>query len=407
MSLFGKLARGAAAAAFVALGSTADAQDVSPPAPLDIPGLNATPVSPVSGFGRSARPPVQHACPTTPCPITGQPVIPPTVPPATDPMASPMTPPTTPMTPPGAGQLAQADAAPDFGDLTGGGGVGPGGGRNGGGYIENAVPLTMFRLRFDSGYNNNRPDRGNFFYAKCGCFRPQGDAIGPPLPARRVDYQELVATGEYAFSERFSAFVDLPTRYINPQNNVNDAGLGDIAFGTKYAFVYGPTRVVSLFLRFVAPSGQISTGLGSGQWFFEPGVLYFEQLNPNWQVFGEFRFTTPLGFRTDFSGNMLRYGLGTSYVVARGPWGYVSPVVELVGWTVLSGKELNPDALLAVSAAGDTIVNAKMGVRIGLGRPVNGVSYQTRSDLYIGYGRALTGEVWYKDLLRVEFRRFF
>jgi hypothetical protein len=91
----------------------------------------------------------------------------------------------------------------------------------------------------------------------------------------------------------------------------------------------------------------------------------------------------------------------------QGQWGYVAPVVEVVGWTVLSGKELNPDGLVATGAAGDTIVNAKFGVRIGIGKAPPDSLIWSRSDLYVGYGRALTGEVWYKDMLRVEFRRFF
>lgn len=393
MSRFGKLVRAATASVTVALGGAASAQDYQPDR-----------ITPASGFGRAARPAPSphHPCtPNTPCPITGQPINPapgsPVMPPVTDPM--------TPGAQPAAPQLAQQDAVPNFGDLGGGAGVEPDVGRNG--YIENAVPMTMARLRFDSGYGANRPDRGNFFYAKCGCFRPAPDAIGPPLPARNVDYQELIVTGEYAFTRRFSAFVDLPTRFINPESNVNAAGLGDIGFGAKYAVVYGPTRVISLFLRLSAPSGELSTGLGNGQWFIEPGVLYQEQLSRDWQVFGELRYTAPLGRRTDFSGTMVRYGLGTSYTVARGRWGYVAPVVEMVGWTVLSGKELDPDTLTAVRASGDTIVNFKVGVRVGLGCPVAGSPYPTRSDLYIGYGRALTGEVWYKDLLRLEFRRFF
>jgi hypothetical protein len=28
----------------------------------------------------------------------------------------------------------------------------------------------------------------------------------------------------------------------------------------------------------------------------------------------------------------------------------------------------------------------------------------SQSDIYIGYGRALTGDVWYKDILRAELR---
>ncbi|MBN9119655.1 MAG: hypothetical protein J0I06_10955, partial [Planctomycetes bacterium] len=333
---------------------------------------------------------------STPCPVTGQPM-----PSVLDPNA-PVQPGTVGQPPP---DQTAADVRPDFGGRGGGGGVGPSGGRNG--YIENAAPTTMVRVRFDSGYGNNRPDRGNFFYAKCGCFRPQRDAIGVPLPEKNIDYQDLISSVEYAFTPRFSAFADVPVRFLNPDANANATGIGDVSFGAKYAFIYNPNRIVSLFLRFQAPAGSISQGLGDGQWFVEPGLLYLEQLSPLWQVFGELRFTTPLGKRTDFTGNMIRYGIGTSYIVAQGRWGYVAPVLELVGWNVLSGKELDPDALAAVSAAGDTIVNAKFGLRVGFGNPVVGSPYPTRSDLYIGYGRALTGEVWYKDLLRVEFRRFF
>jgi hypothetical protein len=394
MSLFGKFVRGATAAASVALGTaSAMAQDaVTPPPKLDLPGLTeSAPVTPASGFGRRAAPaPCYPAIPTTPCPITGQPMTPPTGEPQ-------------PMTPQVAPPAAQ-QPLPDVGDLSGGGGVRLTTGLNG--YIENAAPNTMVRIRFDSGYGSNRPDRGNFFYAKCGCFFPQRDAIGVPLPERNVDYQELVSTVQFAITERFAAFVDVPVRFLDPDVNRNAAGIGDIGFGAKYAFIYNENRIVSAFLRFQGPAGSTSLGLGNGQWFIEPGLLYLEQLNEKWQLFGEFRFMTPLGLRTNFSGNLLRYGLGTSYTVAQGRWGYVAPVAEVVGWSVLSGNESTAAGAM-VSASGDTIVNAKLGVRIGLGCPTPGSPFPTRSDLYIGYGRALTGEVWYKDLIRLEFRRFF
>lgn len=317
----------------------------------------------------------------------------------TTPSGTPVTPPPV---PPGQG-VAQA---PDFGDLSRGADVG----QNlilDGGYIESAVPRSMVRLRFDSAYGNNRPDRGEFFYSKCGCFRPQPNSNGPPRPERNVDSQELSATGEVAFTERASAFFTLPVRFINPDLNQNAAGLSDISFGGKYALVYNECRVISLMLRFQAPSGSLSDGLGNGNWWVEPGILFLERLRAKWQMFGEFRFLVPLGTRSDFTGNLIRYGLGTSYVVAQGQWGYIAPVAELVGWTVLSGKELNPDSLTAVCASGDTIVNAKFGVRMGFGEARPGSYSATRSDLYVGYGRALTGEVWYKDLVRVEYRRFF
>ena len=47
-----------------------------------------------------------------------------------------------------------------------------------------------------------------------------------------------------------------------------------------------------------------------------------------------------------------------------------------------------------MSASGDTIINAKLGVRAG----------GQRQDFYVGYGRALTGEQWYQDIVRFEYR---
>ncbi|MBM3981555.1 MAG: transporter [Planctomycetes bacterium] len=391
MSLFGKLVRSAAAALAVTA-STASAQDAAP-AVLDLPGLNnPDAVTPAAGFGPRFGPRVAPGCapshnapciPVTPCPVTGEPMTP-----------NPQQP------------VAQQPGVPDFGNRGGGAGLGPQVGLDGG-YIEPAIPRSMVRVRFDSAYGSNRPDRGNFFYAKCGCFFPQRDALGPPRPERNVDYQELMATGEVAVSERASAFFDLPIRFINPTANDNFTGLGDIGFGGKYAIIYSANRVVSLFGRFQAPAGTIAKGLGNGNWWFEPGVLYQEQLSQKWSAFGEFRFMMPLGTRTDFTGNLLRYGIGSSYVVAQGEWGYIAPVVELVGWTVLSGQTLNPDIGQAVRASGDTIVNAKFGLRIGLGAPKCGSPALSRSDIYVGYGRALTGEVWYKDMFRLEYRRNF
>ena len=76
---------------------------------------------------------------------------------------------------------------------------------------------------------------------------------------------------------------------------------------------------------------------------------------------------------------------------------YLTGVAEFVGWTVLGGRKvLRPGP--SESAYGDTIVNAKLGARVGLG---------PKADFYAGYGRALTGQTWYSDIFRIEFRRRF
>src|SRR5215207_6363747 len=116
MSLFGKFVRGATATASVALGTaSATAQyAVTAPPQLDYPALaEPAPVTPAAGFGRRpASAPCYPAIPTTPCPITGQPMAPPTGEP------QPMMPPQ--VAPPPA---PQAQPEPDFGGLGRGGGV--------------------------------------------------------------------------------------------------------------------------------------------------------------------------------------------------------------------------------------------------------------------------------------------
>src|SRR5207237_8087536 len=114
----------------------------------------------------------------------------------------------------------------------------------------------------------------------------------------------------------------------------------------------------------------------------------------------EFRDWIPID-GSDFAGNVLRYGVGLSYLAVDGCRFRVIPVGEIVGWTVLSGKELADGSVK--DASGDTIVNAKAGVRLGFGSAEDR-GFLSGSDLYVGYGRALTGTVWYKDILRVEYR---
>src|SRR5712691_10474992 len=39
------------------------------------------------------------------------------------------------------------------------------------GYVDDATLETQIRVRFDVGLHDRRPDRAEFFYAKCGCYR--------------------------------------------------------------------------------------------------------------------------------------------------------------------------------------------------------------------------------------------
>src|SRR5947209_7415767 len=82
------------------------------------------------------------------------------------------------------------------------------------GYIDPAIPGNIIRFRFDAANNDRRPTRAEFFYPKGG---PMGRGL--PRPEPRVNFQELAAYFELAPSERFSTFINVPVRFLQPQVN--------------------------------------------------------------------------------------------------------------------------------------------------------------------------------------------
>jgi len=269
------------------------------------------------------------------------------------------------------------------------------------GYIDSAIPRTLFRIRADSAFDDTRPDRAEFFYAKCGCFRnpnagPLFDpkAAGPGnAPEFRVDFVEVTSYLEVAWNNRISGFIEVPIRSIELNDNHQDfGGLGDINAGFKAALIADPCSYLTFQFRVFTPTGDADRGLGTDHVSLEPALLAYQKLTDRLRVEAELRDWIPIG-GSDFAGNVLRYGIGASYDVYRTQCVRIAPVVELVGWTVLGGKELAPQGV--IDASGDTIVNAKFGVRADLGQ---------HNDLYVGYGRALTSDVWYKEIFRLEYR---
>jgi hypothetical protein len=306
----------------------------------------------------------------------------------------------------------------------GGQGEGAGGGGAGVGnvYIDDARIHNLVRFRFDALNNDNRPDRADFFYPKCGCFRfvPAGDpnAPGPgPAVTRNVDFQEATAYFELAGGDRFSGFAEIPYRWFNPSEGPNQSGLGDINFGFKYALIDADDRWLTLQVRTWTPSGDSFKGLGTDHWTLEPGLLFFGWLSERISLQAEARYYwATIDRRTDFTGNVFRYGAGVNVLAYQNCRFFVSPIAEVVGWSVLSGKELvvlqeSPDVRVGGNAFvekshGEFILNAKFGLRFGFSNnDCNGLF--RGSDLALSYGRALTGDVWYKDIFRIEYRLHF
>jgi hypothetical protein len=263
------------------------------------------------------------------------------------------------------------------------------------GYIDSALLANQFRLRFDAAYDNTRPTRAEFFY-------PKGGATGPglPSPETKVDYQELSSYLELVLLQRLSAFIEAPVRFINPEINANHYGFSDLNAGLKYAILQNQETVATFQFRTYAPTGDAHEGLGTNHVSLEPALLLFHRFGECWTFEGELRDWIPIG-GTDFEGNVIRYGVGLSYGERHCDRWWLTPVVEFVGWEVLGGKELaavTPTTFVVEDAAGDSILNVKAGLRFGFG---------DRADFYAGYGRALTGDTWYRDIWRLEFRLFF
>ncbi|MGE3805549.1 MAG: hypothetical protein AB7K24_12810 [Gemmataceae bacterium] len=266
------------------------------------------------------------------------------------------------------------------------------------GYIDPALPITRIRLRVDAAYGDSRPDRAEFLY-------PKEAALGGPGPARPgnlVDYQDIRTYLEAAYDHGYSLFVELPVRFLNPGGNANASGFADMNAGFKYALLSDEDKVFTFQFRTYIPTGDASLGLGTHHVSLEPGFLGYWQATERIGLASEFKDWIPVD-GTDFAGNILQYGAGLNYLLFDTGRLRMIPVAEFVGWTVLGGKETVVPPGAIQSAAGDSILNAKVGIRTGFGQRA-GTGLLSDADLYLGYGRALTGEVWYKDLMRMEFR---
>jgi hypothetical protein len=284
------------------------------------------------------------------------------------------------------------------------------------GYIDDAPIVSKLRIRFDAATQDRAPDRAEFFYAKCGCYRDlpadhpayDPDSPGPrPGAADSVNFQQWHIQGEYGVSNKFSVFGELPFRWIQPQSFIpgtgagfpNQGGLSDLRFGFKYGLLAADQQAVTLQVREYVPTGDASLGLGTNHATLEPALLVSAGRN-RVAVESQIGIWLPLGgskpaptnLDGHFAGKVFFYGIGPSVEVYRTGKVGVAPVVELVGWHVVDGFES-----VATDASGTNIVNLKIGGRVGW----------DRSSVYVGYGHALTDASWYDDIVRFEYRYSF
>lgn len=287
------------------------------------------------------------------------------------------------------------------------------------GYIDSAVLGSQVRLRFDAAYKSRSADRVEFVYAKYG--QP-----GAPLVERGIDgHQELAAYLEHQTCDWLSFFAEVPFRWIDPVVNDNTGSLYDMTAGAKLSLWEMDDAQVTAQFRTYLPTGDANSGLGTDHVSLEPSLLYLEKLSDRITFEAELRDWIPInasttgpgggqgggggggsgggqGGQREFSGNVLRYGFGFGYRAYQDNSVRITPVTEVVGWHVFSGlKSTNTGD--RISAAGDHITNLKVGLRLAT---LSGGT-TAGSNVFVGYGTVLTDDIWYSDILRLEYRKSF
>jgi len=287
------------------------------------------------------------------------------------------------------------------------------------GYIEDATLGSAVRIRYDTAWDMNAPDRSEFFYAKCGCYRtgiPELDpnAPGPgPGVVTSLNSRQLSMLTQRG-SGRVSFFMELPFKWIDPTAFVpgtgsfgNQSGLGDILVGTKVAIASSNSHLITIMMRGSIPTGDSTKGLGTDHGSIEPALLVRQTLGGRAQIEGAFGDRHPTGSSAgaggsgNFAGDVLYYGVGPSFDLVNTRTTRFAAVVELLGWHVLGGLETLSTPVPAsgvgiTDSSGANILQLKVGARIAL---ANGGS------LYAGYGFSLTNQVWDDHALRLEYRR--
>ena len=159
---------------------------------------------------------------------------------------------------------------------------------------------------------------------------------------------------------------------------------------------------VTALVRLSAPTGDPAKGMGSNDASIEPGVLFHSRAGARVGVEAQFSYWHLFGGSAGvdspdrFAGDVMTYGFGTSVDVFSNDTVRVSPVVELVGWHVVSGFQTDCDwetALCNYDATGVNILNLKFGGRFTI---------RARHSVYVGSGWGLTDDIWYSSVLRLD-----
>jgi len=280
-------------------------------------------------------------------------------------------------------------------------------------------PLTQTRLRYEGAWGYKSPDRAEFFWARSNTNPSQvgaggGQGKGPRFIAKELDYQQLSMLVEAA-AGGFGLAVETPYLHIDPDGAaVNGplglptasgaSGFGDITITPKGMILDCDCIQISSQFRVFIPSGNFTTGLGTGHTSLEPALQFGLKLWPNWYLQMQFAYWIPIGGDTLYQSNVFHMHYALNHVLwSPCPGLKLVGTMELNEWSVCGGAVSDPN--FAVTVGGQlrpvavdgsaTIISAGPGVRFVICDKI---------DFGVGTAFALTGVHWAEQAARVDFR---
>ena len=196
--------------------------------------------------------------------------------------------------------------------------------------IDPAQPFNNFRIRTVLANRMRLPDRAEYFWAKTGSFK------GPPKGESVINYQEARMRMELG-SKKFSTAFEIPLRAVDPVENQNHAGLGDMQVIVKTVLLDGNQWMLTQYFGTHMATGNAAAGLGTGHVSLEPGLLFRNELREHTWMHGELKFWFPLGADPQHGGQVLKFATGFNQVWSETDHNAWIPSVEFVAYSVLNG----------------------------------------------------------------------
>ncbi len=196
--------------------------------------------------------------------------------------------------------------------------------------IDPAQPFNNFRIRTVLANRMRLPDRAEYFWAKTGGIK------GPPKGESVINYQEARMRMELG-SKKLSTAFEIPIRAVDPVENLNHAGLGDMQLIVKTVLLDGKQWMLTQYFGTHFATGNAAAGLGTGHVSLEPGLLFRNELREHTWMHGELKFWFPLGADPQHGGQVLKFATGFNQVWSETDHNAWIPSIEFVAYSVLNG----------------------------------------------------------------------